>query len=124
LTLLDLEIDNLMRALRTLAVKEYEKCALSSLTNSASRELRESDGAFFESANSDETNVLLEDRLGAKLEVLSSRERELLELRLSHMTTHRVSATEAHRSFDGQSLFVSHRTKVAQADVNASGGSG
>jgi DNA-binding CsgD family transcriptional regulator len=89
LTLLDLDGEDSMRALRTLIIKEYEKGALRALPDSASQVLRDSGGASSEpeSADPEEGNGSLEDRLGAKIGALSSREREFLELRLSAMTT-------------------------------------
>jgi hypothetical protein len=80
LTLLDLDVDDWLRALRTLTVKHYEKLLLDRLSLSASRELRDTDSPFPPSSSSDETSVTFFDRIEEEMiQKLSPRERELIE---------------------------------------------
>jgi DNA-binding CsgD family transcriptional regulator len=80
LTLLDLDVDDWLRALRTLAVKQYEKLVLDGLLPFASRGLRDSGGSSPASSRSEETSGSFYERIGEeKIQALSRRERELIE---------------------------------------------
>jgi DNA-binding CsgD family transcriptional regulator len=84
LTLLDLDVDDWLRALRTLAVKQYEKLVLDGLLPFASRGLRDSGGSSSASSRSEETSGSFYERIGEeKIQALSRRERELFEYLLS-----------------------------------------
>jgi DNA-binding CsgD family transcriptional regulator len=80
LTLLDLDVDDWLRALRTLAVKQYQKLVLDGLLPFASRGLRDSGGSSSASSSSEETSESYYERIGEeKIQALSPRERELME---------------------------------------------
>jgi DNA-binding CsgD family transcriptional regulator len=84
LTLLDLDVDDWIRALRTLTIKQYEKLILDGLLPFASRRLRDTDGSLSASSSSEETSGSFDERIGEeKIQALSRRERELLEYRRS-----------------------------------------
>jgi DNA-binding CsgD family transcriptional regulator len=80
LTLLDLDFDDFLRALRTLTIKQYERLTLDCLFPFASRGLRESAASSSASPSSDEKSGSFDERIGEKeIQALSRRERELFE---------------------------------------------
>jgi DNA-directed RNA polymerase specialized sigma24 family protein len=92
MTLLDLEVDDWLRALRTLAVKQYEKLVLDGLLPFASRGRRDSGGSCSASSSSEETPGSFDEWIGEeKIQKLSPREREVIEHLLSDSSLSKAS---------------------------------
>ncbi len=79
LSVLDLDIDDLVRVLRTLAIKEYEKLLLGLLPLVNSSEINQPDIMSMETEVVDEPAEPYPERLSQVLHMLSPRERELME---------------------------------------------
>jgi DNA-binding CsgD family transcriptional regulator len=80
ISLLDLEIRDFLRALRTLTIKTYEQLVLSVYPVLISREMRDSDGAYPDRARSIGRERPLVDLRRRQLQALSFRERQLWNL--------------------------------------------
>jgi len=79
ISLLDLEADDFLRALRTLSIRAYEKLVLDTIPTAISREMRDSDVDSFDDPNSTETNTRSLGEPKSLLQSLSPREQQLWE---------------------------------------------
>jgi len=79
-TLPDLEIDDFMRALRTLFINSYERLALDRVPLFNAREIRDSDQYGTVLSTSNEADQLSFEELGDRLSELSPHERQLFDL--------------------------------------------
>lgn len=113
LTLLDLDLDDLLRALRTLAVKHYEKLVLDGLLPFASCGRRDSRDSSFASSSSEETSGSFDEWIGEeKIQKLSPRERELMVRLRSDTSLSKVARQMDIAPSTGRVLFLRIKRKL------------